>query len=348
MQKWSEEHIPLLGVKGLKPMAPLIRHSEKLNGCLTFPCREILRPNSRQTYALLTSAYNEEATIEGAIKSMLVQSILPERWVIVSDGSCDSTDEIIKEYASRHKFISYLRVSRPPGRSFQSKVIALREGIKLLAHINYDFIGNLDADVTVGPTYFEDLINQFVERPELGLAAGFVYEERQGEFRSRSVNRTYSVAHAAQLVRRECYEEIGGYAILEYGGEDWHAQVSARMLGWEAEAFPMLRILHLRATGEGGNLVRYKFRQGKMDYAFGCFPVFQILKCVQKALDKPFVIGSAARIAGFLWSYFQRKARPVSVEFVNFLRKEQKQKLAKLRVGSLRSATLLEVKPRRS
>jgi poly-beta-1,6-N-acetyl-D-glucosamine synthase len=282
-------------------------------------------------YVLLTAGYNEEANIGKTIESVLCQKVRPARWVIVSDGSVDRTDEIVEGYATDHDFIRFLRITRPPGRSFGSKVLALHAGRKLLEDLSFDFIGNLDADVSVGPSYFEDLISRFEASPRLGIAGGFVCEETAGDFQSRRSNRVYSVAHAAQLVRRACYEDFGGYAVLEYGGEDWHAQTLARMKGWEAQAFPELRIFHYRHTGEGGNLIRHKFRQGRMDHSLGSDPLFEILKCLQRLPEKPFLIGGIARLIGFFWSTIQREKRPVSNEFIAFLRKEQKDKIAMIR-----------------
>ena len=278
-------------------------------------------------YCLMTAAYNEEENIARTIESVLSQTLLPKRWVIVSDGSVDRTDEIINAYAEKHTFIRFLRMKRAPGRSFGRKVLALRAGGELLEDLEFDFIGNLDADVSVQPTYFEDLIARFDSTSSLGIVGGFVCEESDGEFRSRRANRVYSVAHAAQLVRRECYEAIGGYAVLEYGGEDWHAQVSAQIKGWTVAAFPELKILHHRHTGEADNLVRHKFRQGRMDYSFGSHALFEVLKCLQRMPEKPFIIGGSARLIGFLWAYIRRDQRPVSDEFVAFLRKEQRHKM---------------------
>jgi glycosyltransferase involved in cell wall biosynthesis len=283
-----------------------------------------------RAYVLATAAYNEEANIEKTIQSMLAQNELPQRWVIVSDGSIDRTDEIVQRYAAQHDFIRFLRVTRPPGRSFRTKIMALQAGIKLLADIPFQYIGNLDADISIGPSYFADLITKFEANPRLGISGGFVLEGKDGEFQTRSSNRVYSVAHAAQLVRRECYEAFGGYAVLEYGGEDWHAQTSARMLGWSAEAFPELPISHHRPTGTGDILVRHKFRQGRMDYSFGSDPVFETFKCLQRLGEKPLILGSFARLAGFFWSLIIREPRPVSAEFISFLRAEQKQKTLSL------------------
>jgi poly-beta-1,6-N-acetyl-D-glucosamine synthase len=283
-----------------------------------------------RAYVLATAAYNEEANIEKTIRSMLAQNELPRRWVIVSDGSIDNTDEIVQRYAEKHDFIRFLRVTRPPGRSFRTKIMALQAGMELLKDVSYQYIGNLDADISIGPSYFADLITKFEANTRLGIAGGFVHEGRDGEFQTRSSNRVYSVAHAAQLVRRECYEAIGGYAVLEYGGEDWHAQTSARMLGWSAEAFPELEIAHHRPTGEGDILIRHKFRQGSMDYSLGSEPIFETFKCLQRLGEKPFILGSFARLTGFFWSLLIREPRPVSDEFIAFLRAEQKQKTMSL------------------
>jgi len=183
------------------------------------------------TLSVVIITLNEEANIGKTIESVLAQVERPERWVIVSDGSTDGTDEIVQRYVEKHGFIRFLRVTRPPGRSFRTKVMALQAGIKLLADAPFHFLGNLDADISVAPSYFADLLIKFERDPKLGIAGGFVHEGKEGQARSRNINRVYSVAHAAQLVRRECYEAIGGYAVLEYGGEDWHAQTSARMMG---------------------------------------------------------------------------------------------------------------------
>ncbi len=281
-------------------------------------------------FVVMTAAYNEQDNIAKTIESMLAQSIRPKRWVIASDGSTDRTDQIIESYAVRHDFIRLLPIRRAPGRSFGSKVAALHQAHKLFDGLTYDFIGNLDADVTIDGNYYEDLIKQFNRVPSLGISGGLVFEETNGVFEGRRSNRIYSVAHAGQLVRRSCFESIGGYAILEYGGEDWHAQISARMKGWTSESVPDLKIYHLRHTGTAGSILRHKFRQGRMDYAFGSDPLFELLKCGERFVESPALVGGISRLCGFFWSWIRRDARPVSLEFVKYLRNEQRQKLSTL------------------
>ena len=275
----------------------------------------------------MTAAHNEEQHIEKVLQSVTSQTVLPERWVIVSDNSSDRTDEIARRYAQKHHYIRFLRIDRREGRSFGSKVLALHQGVRLLEGATYEYIGNVDGDLSLPPDYFEKLISRFQQNRRLGIAGGFVHEEQGGGFCSRRTNNPINVAHGGQLVRRECYEEIGGYAVLEYGGEDWYAQTCARMKGWEAQAFPELHIYHHRHTGEGSPRLATLVRLGRLDYSFGSDPIFEFLKCMRRLRDKPYLVGAAIRFGTFLWMSVCSRPRPVPDEFVAFLRKEQRTRL---------------------
>ena len=298
------------------------------------------RTENNRDYVLMTAAHNEEAFIGKTIASVTAQTVLPQRWVIVSDGSTDKTNELVERSAKKYDFIRFVKLERLPGRNFGSKGRALEQGCKLLEGLSYEFIGNLDADIALEPCYFEELLKQFDRDPQLGIAAGFIYEEQDGEFRARAANRVDSIPHGAQLVRRECYEAIRGYAVFKYGGEDWYAQQSAKMKGWRAEAFPALKILHERHTGAAGGLIKHQFRLGRLDYSFGSDPVFEFMKCSLRVFERPWLLGAFARLAGFAWSGFCRETRPVSQEFVEFLRKEQRAKIFGLFRGTARERLL--------
>jgi hypothetical protein len=282
---------------------------------------------SGPSYVLLTAAHNEQSIITQAIESVLSQTMLPARWVIASDGSSDRTDEIVRSYSSRHDFIRFLRIERTQARGVTSKVNALNHGYKELRGVEYEFIGNLDADVTFLPRYFETLLARFQREPALGITGGMIYEKQAGEFKGRTSNSVTSVAHAAQLVRRECYQAIGGYCALKYGGEDWCAEINARMRGWLVEATPSLPVMHHRLTGSADGAARHCFREGKMDFSVGSHPMFEVLKCARRLAERPLFFGGLARFAGFCSSYATRDARLVSPAFVSFLRSEQKQRL---------------------
>jgi glycosyltransferase involved in cell wall biosynthesis len=281
-------------------------------------------------YALISSAYNEELLIDKTIQAVISQTIRPVCWVIISDGSVDRTDEIIKNYSGQHSFIRYFRLEQNEIRGIVSKANALAFAYKSLQNVEYNYIGNLDADVTFQPDYFESLLQKFELNPSLGIGGGLIYERSGPDFKSRISNRITSVAHAAQLVRRECYESINGYAALKYGGEDWYAEISARMRGWTVRSFDDLRVMHHRPTGGGNGLVNHRFREGKMDYSLGSDPVFELLKCLRRIPENPLFFGAVLRLLGFLWCYVRGEKRLVSPDIARFLRAEQKGRIKEL------------------
>jgi poly-beta-1,6-N-acetyl-D-glucosamine synthase len=287
------------------------------------------------SYVLLTAAYNEQHYIEETIRSVVAQVFRPKMWVIVSDGSTDRTDEIVQQYAMRHTFIRLIRREKDNAREFASKVFALRAGFQMLALDSIQFIGHLDADLWLPPFYFRDLLMKFEEDPELGIAGGWYFEKtREGLWESRPGNSTRSLPDGIQMFRRQCYKEIGDLLPIEYGGEDWYAQIRARMCGWGVRSFPELEVHHLRASGTRGSFLRYCYRSGFMDFALGTHPLFEVAKMAKMSATPPYLLNALPRMIGFLVAYLLEE-RMVSAECVTFLQKEQ--------LGRLRSF-LLSVK----
>ncbi len=279
--------------------------------------------NSTPAYALVTAAYNEETLIEDVIRSVVAQTVLPRRWVIVSDGSTDRTDEIVLDYASRYPFIQLERITEEHARNFAAQVIAINRGFARCKDADYSYIGNLDADITLEPDYFERLFAAFDRDPGLGLAGGRLYERSNGVFEPRAGYNLQSVPHGVQMFRREVLETVGDYVPLPYGGPDWHIEVRVRMKGWGVHPVSECTAYHHRPTGAAGGVLRYCYRQGRMDYALGSHPVFETIKLVKRAFIKPYFVGSFVRFAGFASAVMSRETRPVSNEFMQFIREEQ-------------------------
>jgi hypothetical protein len=194
--------------------------------------------------------------------------------------------------------------------------------------LDFAFIGNLDADIAFDSDYFARLLEKFRQRSKLGVSGGYIHDKGQdGQFHNRLGNSTRSVAHAVQLFRRACFEEVGAYAPLPYGGPDTHAETMARMKGWEVESFPDLVVRHYRPTGSAGGMLRGLLRQGKMDYSLGYLPLFELVKLIPRLLGPPYVIGALTRFIGFLLPYCRGEGRCVSAGFMTFLRQEQKQRM---------------------
>lgn len=167
-------------------------------------------------YVLITPARNEEAFIEQTIRSVIAQTVLPLKWIVVSDGSTDGTDGIVKKYAAEHRWIELLRMPERMERHFGGKAHAFNAGYVRVRELKYDIIGNLDADITFEEDYISFLLCKFVENPQLGVSGTPFNEESQKyDYRFTSIEH---VSGACQLFRRECFEVIGGYVPLKAGG----------------------------------------------------------------------------------------------------------------------------------
>jgi len=280
---------------------------------------------------LVTPARNEEAYLPRTMESVLAQRVKPARWVIVSDGSTDRTEAIARQYAAGSDFVEVLHREGGPDAGFDSKVRAFRAGWRRLRPLEFDFIGNLDADVTFGPDYFERLIDEFVRNPRLGVGGGWVCEKRRGAFRPRPGNTTRDASGAVEIFRRRCFEEIEGFPELRYGGEDAAAQAVARMHGWEVASFPHLRVQHHKTPGSQLALnCRLQFREGFRDYVLGYHPLYLAGKCVRRVTVRPWLLGSAFRLGGYLWALMRRVRQGLDPKVVAFVRREQLERIREL------------------
>ena len=159
-------------------------------------------------YVILTPAHNEEALIEKTIHSMINQTVRPLKWIVVNDNSTDRTGEIVKRYASDYDFLRLISLKRSGERHFGNKVTAFNRGLSEVQGLDYRFIGNIDADISLENDYFEKILREFEKDLNLGVAGGMVSTSMGDKFVSQNVALD-SVAGAVQLFRRGCFEQIG-------------------------------------------------------------------------------------------------------------------------------------------
>src|SRR5438876_2331499 len=282
-------------------------------------------------YVLITPAHNEQAFIEKTLASMVAQTVLPERWVIVDDGSTDHTAETVERYAARYPWIELVRLAQRQDRNFASKAHAVNTGLARANSLQFEIVGNLDADVSFGPDYMEFLMQRFAEDSKLGVAGTPFTQDGHYDSSKDSFEGENYVAGPCQLFRRQCFQEIGGYVPNRAGGLDWIAVMTARMKGWKVRAFPEKRFHHYRTLGtaEKGAL-RALFSYGEKDYCLGGSPIWQLFRVAYRVAKKPFVIGGLALLSGYCWAALRRVERVVSPELMRFHRREQMKKLRAL------------------
>ena len=286
-------------------------------------------------YLVVTAARNEEAFLELTIQSMVNQAVRPVRWLVVSDGSTDRTDEIVARYAAQHDWIELFRMPERKTRDFGGKARCFNTGYQHLKHLPHDVLVSLDADITFVPGYFEFLLDKLALDSGLGIVGTpFSEEGMTYDYRYSSSDH---VSGACQVFRRECFEVIGGYVESKGGGIDVIAVLTARMNGWRTHTFVEMTCEHHRPMGSANHrhklMMNYKL--GQRQYCLGFHPLWQLFRSVYQMTRKPYFIAGAALGAGYFWSMLRRVPRPIGPELVALQRRDQMRRLRKfLHLGS--------------
>jgi poly-beta-1,6-N-acetyl-D-glucosamine synthase len=283
-----------------------------------------------ENYVAITPARNEAQFIELTLRSMIKQTIKPIKWVIVSDGSTDGTDDIVRKYASDHPWIELIRMPERAERDFAGKVFAFKAGYERIKNLSYQAIASLDGDLSFDSHYFAFLMAKLSGDQNLGLVGTPFRDSGSGvTYDYRFVNIDH-VSGACQFFRRECFESIGGYAPVKGGGIDYIAVISSRMKGWKTRTFTEKYTLHHRpmGTAQHGTL-RARFKYGLKDYALGNSVLWELFRSLYQITQRPFLLGGLMIFCGFCWAMMRNSPRPISDEMVAFGRREQKQRLGR-------------------
>jgi len=282
------------------------------------------------SYVVITPARNEAAFIGLALKSVVEQKVLPMKWAIVSDGSTDGTDELVRSYAAHNPWIELVRMPERSERSFAGKVHAFNAGYARVKDLPFSAVASLDADISFAPDYFEFLLQKLADEPRLGLVGTPFLDGSTQAYDYRFVSIEH-VSGACQLFRRSCFQQIGGYVPVKGGGIDHIAVITARMLGWKTRTFTEKTCVHHRAMGTAEHsTLRARFRIGAQDYVLGSHPLWHTFRTVYQMTRRPFILGGLALGAGYFQAMLRRARRAITPELMRFRRAEQLRRLKRL------------------
>ncbi len=291
-------------------------------------------------YVLISPCRDEAKFARDTIESVLGQTHLPSLWVIVDDGSRDTTPEILAEYAARYPWIRVVHRSDRGERVLGKGVMqAFYTGLETVDLSQFDYLCKLDLDLDLPEQYFAELIKRMEADPRLGCCSGKPYFLKNG----RAVSERCGDEHAVGMTkfyRVECFQEIGGFVKeLMWDGIDTHR---CRMLGWKAASWEgdRLRFIHLRPMGTSHkNWPTGRFRHGRGQYFMGTHPLYMIVSAAYRLFHPPYIIGSLAMLWGYTRAMIFGAPRYDVPGFKPFLRKYQMACLAK---GKARATAELE------
>jgi glycosyltransferase involved in cell wall biosynthesis len=277
-------------------------------------------------YIIVSPVRNEEDNIEKTIRSVISQKVKPQAWVIVNDGSQDSTEKITKKYLHGHPWIRLVNVADRGYRKTGPGVVeAFTIGFRTIENLHFDFITKLDGDISFEPDYFDRLLKKFGENPKLGIAGGWVYDAINGKLKAHKYPHDH-VRGAVKTYRKRCFEEIGG--LIPELGWDGIDEMSAQMLGWETQSFKELPVLLHKPMGSTGGILKGRLRGAYGACKLGYHPLFMLGRCLRKmVIDRPFFSGGLVMLMGFI--HFKIKGvKPLdNPELIKFIRDKQKRRM---------------------
>jgi poly-beta-1,6-N-acetyl-D-glucosamine synthase len=285
-----------------------------------------MSPSGLPAHVIVSPVKDEERYIELTLESVTSQTAKPALWVIVDDGSQDRTVEIVQRYAERFPFIMLARHPRAGVRGPGSPVIrAFEYGRSLIGDTRYEFITKLDCDLSFGADYFETLLRRFQQDPKLGIASGIYLETDAAGTWSQVPMPSYHAFGASKVVRRSCFEEIGGFPTA--AGWDTVDEIKAIDRGWRTGHFADLRVKHHKREGSGIGLLKTSRIHGEIYYATGGDPLFFAFKVARRIMARPVVTSALALAYGYLSAAVQRRPRLVTSSEARVYRRLLRQRL---------------------
>jgi len=281
-------------------------------------------------YYIVIPAYNEEKNIELTLNSVLRQTLLPKKIIIVDDNSTDKTSKIANNFSSKHNFIKVINTNSEQIHQPGSKVInAFNEGLETLDE-NYDFIVKLDSDLILPENYFERVNSIFTKNPKAGIVGGIAFIEKNGNWILENLTDNDHIRGAFKSYRKQCFIEIG--KLKPEMGWDTLDEFLARYYGWKIIIDTSLEIKHLKPTGQVYNSSS-RYKQGEAFYRLGYGFFLTFLASLKLALKKrkPFLF--LDYLNGFFKAKFIKKTLLVTSDQSRFIRLYRWRKIRKKMLG---------------
>ena len=249
---------------------------------------------------IIIPAHNEQDSIGLTLDSLVKQTHLPKHIVIVNDNSTDETEEIVESYAEKHKWISLVNSKSSNEHLPGSKIInAFYKGYERLDE-HYDIICKFDADLNFPKNYLETLINHFKSIPKLGMAAGFCYIEKNGDWVLESLTRKDHIRGALKAYRKDCFIQIG--KLKPSMGWDTVDELLSKYYGWEILTDESLHVKHLKPTGIDYHK-KSKYLQGEAMYKMRYGFMITLISALKLAFKK----SSFSLFKDYMNGYFKAK-----------------------------------------
>ncbi len=275
-------------------------------------------------YYIVIPSHNEEAFIALTLQSLVAQTVLPTKIVVVNDNSTDATAAIVMEFTKNHPFISLINKTSDAIHLPGSKVIqAFQKGLETLDD-NYDFIVKADADLIFTSNYFEMIIQHFQSDAKIGMVGGFAYIEQNGDWILENLTDKDHIRGAFKAYRKECFAQIGG--LKPAMGWDTVDELLCKFYNWKVVTDASLKVKHLKPTGANYNKTA-RYKQGEAFYTLGYGFLITTIASAKLAMMKKRPLLFLDYIQGFWKAKSEKKPLLVTPEQARFIKNYRLQKM---------------------
>jgi glycosyltransferase involved in cell wall biosynthesis len=275
-------------------------------------------------YYIVIPSHNEESLISLTLQSLVVQTVLPTKIVVVNDNSTDKTEDVVNSFVTKYPFISLVNKTSDAIHLPGSKVIqAFQKGLETLDE-NYDFIVKADADLIFPNNYFETIIKHFQSDERIGMAGGFCYIEKNGEWILENLTDRDHIRGALKAYRKETFKQIGG--LKPEMGWDTVDELLCKFYNWKVVTDESLHVKHLKPTGANYNKTA-RYKQGEAFYSLGYGFWITAIASAKLAMMKKKPLLFLDYIRGFWKAKSNKKSLLVTEEQAKFIRNYRLQKM---------------------
>ena len=217
-------------------------------------------------YYIVIPSHNEEKFISLTLQSLVEQTVLPSKIVVVNDNSSDATSTIVLDFITKYPFIDLIEKTSELIHLPGSKVVqAFQTGFESLDD-KYDFIVKADADLIFPTNYFETIISHFKSDAKIGMAGGFAYIEKNGDWILENLTDKDHIRGAFKAYRAACFKQIDG--LKPAMGWDTVDELLCKFYNWKVVTDATLKVKHLKPTGANYNKTA-RYKQGEAFYTLG-------------------------------------------------------------------------------
>ena len=257
-------------------------------------------------FGIIIPAHNEAEFIQKTLDSLLRQTYLPHKIVVVDDNSTDETPKIVQKYAEENPIITYIKKESSENHLPGGKVVqTFNAGLSSLGEV--DIICKFDADLIFPKNYLEKVKNHYETNPQIGMCGGFCYIQKGNDWVLENLTNKEHLRGPIKSYRKACFEAIGGLKTAM--GWDTADELLARYNNWIVKTDKSLKVKHLRPTGAGYSSKAHQM-QGQMFYAMRYDCLLGLLAMGKHAYKK-----KSFRLFREYWKGF-RKAKKEKIPYL--------------------------------